>query len=652
MEDLEDMSAKHPFIIGEKSSGKRYRIPGFLSRQREGSDLQTEYDETSLKLSFTNSYLIGMFVFVIFIVVVITGRVVYLQLIQGETYRSLAESNRTNTERTVAPRGLFFDRNLTQLVKNHPRFNLKVVPRQLPRDTEERKAIIESILAGFEIDSEMHTELSDSLQNDILLATYNDPSITIAENIDYETALYFKLKGSIPGILLEQTVVREYTEGSSLSHVLGYLSKISPEDWDGYKDKDYYYADLVGAAGLEHIYEEKLRGNDAQVIVEVNSRGEEQRIVSQTTLEPGNNAILTIDAGLQKKMAEVLSRIARYESERAAAVAIDPNSGDILGLVSIPSYDNNIFTNGDNEALNAVFTDERLPLFNRTVNGTYPPGSTFKPVVAAAALEEGIVTPRKSFLSTGGLALTKWYFPDWKTGGHGWTNLATAIAESVNTYFYYVGGGYEEDEFVGLGVARINAYAQRFGFGNPLGVDLPSEQAGFLPTKDWKREAKGESWYVGDTYHLAIGQGDVLATPLQLASATAVFANHGILYQPRLVKSFTNKDGEIIEEFPPVELNRNPVSPEHIESVRYGLRQTVVRGSAQSMQLLPVTAAGKTGTAQIGGNKDPHSWFTVFAPYDRPEIVLVVLIEEGGEVYNSASVAAREILQWYFWNKK
>lgn len=646
------MSLKHPFTIGEKSSGKRYKVRGFSFRQREGSDFQTEYTETSLKLSLTNTYLLGMFFVVMLILLVITGRVIYLQLVHGDEYRLLAENNRTTSERTIAPRGLFFDRNLTKLVENHPQFNLKIVPNEFPRDTKERQDIITTILQGFADDPEKQQEVRTILHDKALLSVYGDPVIVVAENIGYEHALYFKLAKSMPGVLLEQTIVREYLEGDALSHVLGYLGKINPDDWQSYKERGYYYSDLIGAAGLEKTYEAKLRGTDAQVVVEVNSRGEQQRIVAQTEVVPGDNAVLTIDSELQKKVVDVLSRIAKTESGRGAAVALDPNSGDVLALASVPTYDNNIFTNGDNEALSDAFTNENLPLFNRAVNGTYPPGSTFKPVVAAAALEEGIVTPQKSFLSTGGLTLASWYFPDWKAGGHGWTNLAKAIAESVNTYFYYIGGGYEEDDFVGLGVARIDEYAQKFGFGSKLGIDLPSEQPGFLPTKQWKEETKGEIWYVGDTYHLAIGQGDILATPLQLAAATAVFANRGILYQPRLVKSFTNAEGKIVEEFPPVVLNQNPVSQENIDAVRYGLRQTVLTGSATSMQLLPVTSVGKTGTAQIGGDKNPHSWFTIFAPYDRPEIVLVVLVEEGGGAYNTASVAAREILQWYFYNKQ
>jgi penicillin-binding protein 2 len=263
--------------------------------------------------------------------------------------------------------------------------------------------------------------------------------------------------------------------------------------------------------------------------------------------------------------------------------------------------------------------------------------------VAAAALAEGLIIPTTSFLSTGGLTIGSWFFPDWKVGGHGETNVGKAIAESVNTFFYIIGGGF--DAFTGLGVERITSYARLFGFGSLTGLDLPNEGEGFLPSKEWKEEVKGERWYVGDTYHLAIGQGDLLVTPLQMAVALSTVANGGTKYEPHVAKAVGDQwilpKGTVLPE----ELRQA------IKIVREGMRQTVTSGSARRLNSLPLAAAGKTGTAQIGGSSETHAWFTGFAPYENPEIAVVVLIEEGGEGSSTAVPVAENIFRWWYQNR-
>ena len=293
-----------------------------------------------------------------------------------------------------------------------------------------------------------------------------------------------------------------------------------------------------------------------------------------------------------------------------------------------------------------MLNDPDRPLYNRSMGGEFPSGSTIKPVISAAALQEGIITESTTFLSNGGLRIDKWFFPDWKAGGHGMTNVRKAIAESVNTFFYIIGGGYEGT--TGLGVDRLAKYFKLFGLGSQTGIDLPGEVDGFVPSKEWKETTKKENWYIGDTYHLAIGQGDLNVTPLQVANYTAYFANGGKLLVPHLVKEIRPSGSQVGTPVPVKIIRSGIVNPAYVQIVREGMRQTVVAGSARSLQQVPVPMAGKTGTAQWSTKKDPHAWFTGFAPYDDPTIVITILVEEGKEGSTIAVPIAREVLQWYF----
>jgi penicillin-binding protein 2 len=344
--------------------------------------------------------------------------------------------------------------------------------------------------------------------------------------------------------------------------------------------------------------------------------------------------------------------ISRYveeidSSQAAAGIAMDPETGEILALVSIPAYNNNFFAQGITSArYNEIIDHPSNPLFNRAIAGEYPPGSVFKPVMATAGLEEGLINERTSFKSVGGIRVGKWFFPDWKAGGHGVTDVRKAIAESVNTFFYYLGGGY--NDFTGLGVDKILEYAGRFGLGSETGIDLPAEADGLLPSRAWKKEEIGEGWYIGDTYHLSIGQGFLLTTPIQVANYTSVLANGRTLYRPSLIKEVTDSAGGVVKEFEPEVIRDNFIDKKNIEIVRQGMRQAVTRGSCAKLFDLPVKVAGKTGTAQWANDKPPHSWFTGFAPYENPEIVLTVLVEKGGDSEKISVPAAKEIFKWYF----
>ena len=326
---------------------------------------------------------------------------------------------------------------------------------------------------------------------------------------------------------------------------------------------------------------------------------------------------------------------------------MDPSNGEVLALVSLPTYNNNVFARGIKASeYELLITQPDKPLFNRAISGEYPSGSTIKPIWAASALEEGIISEYTTFLSVGGISIGQWFFPDWLSGGHGRVNVYRAIAESVNTFFYNIGGGYED--FKGLGVDKMVYYGELFGLGTQTGIDLAGEADGFLPTKTWKEEVKGERWYIGDTYHMAIGQGDLLVTPLQVAAFTGVFANGGSLYRPHFIKQVLSATDQPIKAVEIEPVRKDFINNYNIEVIRNSMRQTISAGSARRLQSVPVPVAGKTGTAQWSTKKDTHAWFTGFAPFEDSELVITILIEEGGGGDVTAVPIAQEYLEWYF----
>ncbi len=581
------------------------------------------------------------------LIVILVSRIFWLQVVKGSYYRDIANGNRIRLERLEASRGIIYDRNGVALVHNVANFLLYCVPADLPKDMNARLGLIDTIahLAG-DIDVSEAKEKLAALTPASL--EYYQP-LFIADNIEYEKALKVYLESfDLPGIRLLSKSRRQYGLPSlSLSHVLGYTGKISETELATGRDT-YSPIDYLGKTGLEKSWESELRGTPGAKQVEVDALGKEKNIVSETEAIPGRNLILAIDSTAQRKLEEIMAtNLVKLNRKRAAAVVMDPRNGEILAMISLPAFDNNSFAKGISQAeYSALESSPDKPLFSRAVSGEYPSGSTIKPIIAAAALQEGVISGSTSFLSTGGLRIGQWSFPDWKAGGHGQTDVRKAIAESVNTFFYYIGGGY--DEFQGLGMTRMVDYLKRFGLGKPLGIDLPNEASGFVPTQEWKEATKKESWYIGDTYHVAIGQGDLNTTPLQVAAWTAFFANGGTVFEPHVVKQVTSPDGTVVRDILPKALVTGIIDRDNIDVIRQGMRQTVTSGSARSMSGLPVEAAGKTGTAQWSSKKDNHGWFTGFAPYDNPELVITVLVEEGKGGDIAGTPIAREFLQWYF----
>lgn len=676
-----------PFVIREgKFSYGQLKDSYYYSDWTEHSFLSDSGDKEIVGRTFNFSKIFYINLFLVFLFLILIFRASWLQIIRGDYYYSLAEGNRLRVETIEPRRGIIYDYNLTPLVRNTANFLLYLRPIDLPKNDEDRDNLIRKVANILDNDpAKLNSQNSSSIVENIgsLSLVSDTPTyfkiktalekirigslesyqpLFIVDNIEYDRAMVLSLElNNLPGVFLSNKIRREYlfsnlsnqdySSSLSLSHVLGYTGKVSEADLSKFGD-NYSLIDYVGKAGLELYWEKELKGISGRKNIEVDALGRQKKIVNEVPAQDGYNLRLSLDLELQTKTEEIVSSyLKRLNLDRASVVIMDPNNGEIKALVSLPAYNNNLFAKGiKQEDYQKYLEDPNRPLFNRSVSGEFPSGSTFKIVVASAALQEKIITENTSFLSTGGLYIGQWSFPDWRAGGHGITNVRKAIAESVNTFFYYIGGGYQD--FIGLGLDNLVKYSKLFGLGEKSGIDLPSEASGFVPTAQWKKETKKESWYIGDTYHFAIGQGDVLVTPLQVANFTAVIANGGKLLKPHLVSEVLDSNNNLVRKNNPEVIREGFIDEYNIKIIREGMRQTVLAGSARSLQSLPVSAAGKTGTAQWSTKKSPHAWFTAFAPYENPELVITVMVEEGVEGSTVSAPIARDIMQWYFGGRK
>ncbi len=578
---------------------------------------------------------------VVLVLAALLVRAGWLQVVEGDAYLALAEGNRVQEEYVPAHRGLIYDRQGTVLVQNESTFSLWLKEVCVEAEACYVRAVDAiAVLLSMDV-QEVHAR--------VLEAERAGAKRLIATEVPSSAALrILSAPEAYPDLSVESDVERSYRTGASqtLSALLGYVGLMDEGTYEVRKQEGYRALDRIGQAGLEASYEALLRGFPGERRVEVNVSGEEAHVLSVRDAQDGANLTLNIDAALQRFIEERLGVIEdRLGIRNASVVVLDPRSGAVRALVSYPGFDANIFSGTiDQDLYQALLDDPARPLFSRALSGQFPSGSTFKPIVAAAALDQGIINEHTSVLSTGGIRIGQFFFPDWKAGGHGTVDVREAIANSVNTFFYMIGGGYRD--FDGLGLEPMMQAAARFGLGSPLGIDLPSEASGFLPSAAWKERVKNEPWYIGDTYHVAIGQGDILVTPLQVAAFTSVFANGGTLYQPQVVDRYETQGR--IEDIAPKVLQEYPASEGSIDIVRQGLRQTVTKGSARSLSRLPFEVAGKTGTAQWHSERPAHAWFTGFAPYQNPELVVTVLIEEGEEGSTVAVPLAYDIFEWWF----
>ncbi|MDD2785761.1 MAG: penicillin-binding protein 2 [Patescibacteria group bacterium] len=577
---------------------------------------------------------------VLIILTSLIGRAFWIQIQNHAKFVAMAENNRLRKETVQAVRGIIRDRNGKVLADNVPDFDVAITPMDLPAEITERKDIFGRIsrITGI--------ALSD-LEQDVADARSLDQKIVVARDVSYDRAVSLKIElTDAPGVSIDSGFKRRYplsTQYPTFSHILGYVGKVSPQDLEDPAMSDYRRTDVIGKTGVESYYENFLKGKAGQKMTEVDSFGREQRVVHEQKPNAGQDLILTIDADLQEKVQTFLAQgMETAHVKRGSAIVMDPRDGSILAIASLPAYDDNIFSGRvSSTAYAAYLNDENNPLLARAWAGLFPSGSSIKPVYAVALLAEGVVTPNTTVLSTGGVWLGTRFFPDWQAGGHGVTNVRKAIAMSVNTFFYLTCGG--GNGITGLGPQKMGEWLQKFGFGSRMGLDIPGEAAGLVPSPEWKLEKKKEQWYTGDTYNFAIGQGDFLVTPLQIAVATGEIANGGKELIPHVAKTGLTENSFVAggsETLAPVSA---------IKTVQAGMRETVTLGSGRGLSSLPFTSAGKTGTAQWRNDKPNHAWFTVYAPYENPKVVVTVLLEEGVEGSSSAVPVARNIL--IEWNK-
>jgi penicillin-binding protein 2 len=523
--------------------------------------------------------------------------------------------------------------------------------------------------------------------------------VTVKSGVPYEAMVDIESRHSdLPGVEVRPEPVRVYTNGPYFAHLLGYVGPISREEYEANKAQ-YEPDDKVGTVGMEAALEDQLRGQKGSSRVVVNSEEKIVKQISSTDPITGNNVALTIDSGLQISVTQALQRgLQQAKVNAGVAIVLRVTDGQVLSMVSLPSYDNNLFSSGISQKdFDLLNTDPTKPMFDRAVGGVYPPGSTYKMITAAAALQEGVVTPETKIQCPGFIEVPYTWnerqrnrFRDWKAAGHGTINITDALMVSSDVFFYIVSGPRQEDrkvkkddgteeitwtryyepwknkpiEFNGLGIDRLHRYAQAFGFGRPTGIELPGEHPGLAPDPAWKVSTYPDNpWSMGDTLVTAIGQGFDLVTPLQLVNATAAVANSGTLYKPQLVLNVTDPAGKVIQDYKPEVLGTLPVSQENLNIVREGMRRVIAdkKGTANNrFTLKSISVAGKTGTAEYGepiGTKDgkdvrrSHAWFTAFAPFDKPEVAVVVLLEGGQESLEGSTFAvpvADEILKAYF----
>jgi penicillin-binding protein 2 len=580
----------------------------------------------------------------------LAGQLWYLQLARGDEYRRKAETNRLRVRLVKPLRGVIYDRAGRQLVRNIPSFSIAVLPADLPR--AETPAVAQRLAGLLEVDA---GEIEATIQE-----ARADPyqPVIIKSNVPRETALIIEEQHHrLPGVHVQFSPVRQYVAGDVLGPLLGYTGPLPRELFKQLSEQGYERDDRIGLTGLEATYEDELRGVKGREYIEVDVYGRAVRSLHREPPVAGHNLVLTIDLEFQRAVDAFLREtLAQARSRLGVAIVLDVRTGAVLAMASRPAYDNNLFATGISpEDYRALAEDPMRPMVNHAIGGQHSPGSVFKVVTAAAALQEAIVTPRQSIQCTGQLTLPGgWIYVDWLKTGHGATNLLRAIAQSCDIYFYSVAGGNPHINMNGLGNRRLVHYAQAFGFGSRTGIRLPGEAAGFLPTEEWKRTVKKEPWYQGDTFNVGIGQGDVLVTPLQVAVAYVAIANNGQVLEPQLVYEVRDPEGNVVRRLEPVVRSRLPVAPEYLAAIRAGLREAVTSGTARGyVRTTEVPVAGKTGTAEFGakdarGQYQTHAWFAAYAPDPEPQIAVVTFIYGGGEGSSVAAPLADRIIRAYF----
>ncbi|MBM2844030.1 MAG: mrdA [Anaerolineales bacterium] len=651
----------------------------------------------SARLMATYALLAGL-------LVVFVGRLYQLQVLEGASYLEVADDNRFDTVSLPAPRGVIYDRNNSQLVRNIPLFNVVVTPALLPDSAAEVEAIFLrlSALTGVPVDRigppAAQCIAGRGIRQLVEEGDTNSPydAWPIACDVNTETArIVMQQAVDMPGVSVAATPARDYTTGELTSAVIGYLGPIPEAQADTYAEAGFIVGrDKIGYAGIEAQYQDRLAGTNGRKLVEHDVGGQALREVGEVTQPvPGNNLRLTIDTRLQaaavtalRGRMEFMNRFAgEVRTPLGVVIAINPQTGEILAMATLPSYENNRLARFiPLDYYEQLVADERgKPLINHAIQSPFPPGSTFKLVTSVGVLQEGVVTPTQLINDPGVITISNQYFPNdpgrareffcWKPDGHGRIDFLHALAQSCNVYYYKVGGGFPGEVEQGLGIERLNIYAPALGYGAPLGIDLPGETPGLVPDEDWKRINLGESWSTGDTYNAVTGQGFVLATPLQVLNSVATLANDGKVMRPHVVQQVLDGEGNVLVDVQPEllwDISDGVLTPDTpdalvdpwvIDLVQQGMRLVTTEGTAFTYANLDtISSAGKTGTGEFcdrlalernlcePGNWPTHAWYTAYAPFENPEIAVVAFVYNGGEGAVTAGPVVKQVLEAYF----
>ena len=588
--------------------------------------------------------------FVLAMLFVLLVRFVYLQVVRHSHYQTLAENNRVSIVPIVPNRGLILDRNGVVLAHNYSGYTLEIIPSKV----EQLDAVIDELAKLVDIQPKDRKRFKK-----LLAESRNFESLPIRNRLtDEEVARFAAQRYRFPGIEIKARLFREYPYREKTSHLIGYIGRINDAEVAQLEATNsaanYRGTDYLGKTGIEQSYENELHGTTGFEQVEVDAGGRGVRVLSRTPPISGNNLTLSLDIKLQEVAEQA------YGNYRGALIAIDPRNGEVLAFVSKPGYDPNLFIDGiDEQSWTELNNSPDVPLNNRALRGQYPPGSTIKPFMALAGLYYNKRTPSYSISDPGYFMLpgNRHRYRDWKVGGHGSVDMFKSIVVSCDTYFYGLA--------VEMGIDNMYSYLSKFGFGKKTGVDMEGETSGLLPSTAWKQNRHKQKWYVGDTVSAGIGQGYNLVTPLQLAHATAILANDGVAFRPRLVRQVQRNDQSVVPETQP-ELSIK-FNPEHLAMVKRAMVAVTLPGgtAAQAGAGAPYAIAGKTGTAQVIGMKQgekyiesqvqerhrDHAWFITFAPAEQPTIAMVVLVENGGHGSSTAAPIARKVLDYYLLGK-
>ncbi len=638
------------------------------------------------------------------VLVVFVGRLYQLQLIEGASYIEAADENRFTSVSLPASRGVIYDRNGFQLVRNIPVFNVVVTPALLPDSAAEVEAIFLRLseLTGVPVDQAgpraAQCVPGRGIRQLVEEGDTNSPydPWPIACDVDTETArIVMQQAIDMPGVAVAATPARDYTTGELTSAVIGYLGPIPEAEAETYAEAGFVVGrDKIGYAGIEAEYQDVLAGTNGQKLVEHDVAGQALREVGEVTQPvPGSNLRLTLDTRLQaaavtalRSRMEFMNRFAgEVRTPLGAVIAMNPQTGEILAMATLPTYENNRLARFiPLDYYEQLVADERgKPLINHAIQSAFPPGSTFKLVTAVGATQERVITAEQTIFDPGVITISNQYFPNdpgrakeficWKPEGHGWIDLIHGIAQSCNVYFYKIGGGFPGEVEQPLGIGGVNRYAPALGYGLPLGIDLPGEQSGLIPDEDWKRINLGESWSTGDTYNAVTGQGFILATPLQVLNSIATLANDGRVMRPHIVQQILDGEGNVLVDVEPELLwdiaddvitpNTPDVIVERwvIDVVQQGMHLVTTEGTAFGYaDLETISSAGKTGTGEFcdrlalqrnlcePGNWPTHAWYAAYAPFENPEIAVVAFVYNGGEGAVTAGPIVKQVLEAYF----